>query len=61
MNYVKTKAIEDSLAKIDDVEKQLIELKEEVKHLKEELDAERKDKQNRLSKASSCLKVNNFV
>lgn len=56
MNYVKTKAIEDSLAKIDDVEKQLIELKEEVKHLREELDAERKDKQNRLSKASSCLK-----
>ena len=56
MNYVKTKAIEDSLAKIDDVEKQLIELKEEVKRLKEELDAERKDKQNRLSKASSCLK-----
>ena len=56
MNYVKTKAIEDSLAKIDDVEKQLIELKEEVKRLREELDAERKDKQNRLSKASSCLK-----
>lgn len=55
-NYVKTKSIEDSLAKIDDVEKQLIELKEEVKCLKEELDAEKKDKQNRLSKASSYLK-----
>jgi ribosomal protein S15P/S13E len=55
-NYVKTKTIEESLAKIDDVEKRLIELIEEVKHLKEELDAEKKDKQNRLSNAFSCLK-----
>jgi ribosomal protein S15P/S13E len=53
---VKTKTIEESLAKIDDVEKRLIELIEEVKHLKEELDAEKKDKQNRLSNAFSCLK-----
>lgn len=55
-NYVKTKVIEDSLLKIDELEKELIKQRIEISQLRKELEAERIDRQNRLSSASLCLK-----